>query len=52
MAFTDRLNYLLAKIPSDIAMHIRNQGSLHSKDMEIVYQLAWQWATNPWTTRH
>jgi len=52
MAFTDRLDYFLAKIPGEAAMHIRNQGSLRSKDMEIVYQLARQWATNAQTTRH
>jgi len=52
MAFTDRLDYFLSRIPGEAAMHIRNQGSLRSKDMEIVYQLARQWATNARMTRH
>jgi len=52
MAFTDRLDYFLAKIPTEAAMHIRNQGSLRSKDMEVVYQLARQWAINARMSKH
>ena len=47
MAFTDRLNYFLKKLhPPEVAMHIQNQDSLRSEDMEVVYQLARQWAVN------
>src|ERR1700737_2085722 len=47
MAFPDRLNYFLKKLhPPEAAMHIQNQESLRSEDMEVVYQLARQWAIN------
>src|ERR1700737_1451567 len=47
MAFPDRLNYFLKKLhPLEAAMHIQNQESLRSEDMEVVYQLARQWAIN------
>ena len=47
MAFPDRLNYFLKKLhPLEAAMHIQNQDSLKSEDMEVVYQLARQWAVN------
>ena len=47
MAFPDRLGYFLKKLyPPEAAMHIQNQDSLRSEDMEVVYQLARQWAIN------
>src|SRR6202451_4640737 len=47
MAFPDRLEYFLEKLyPPEAAMHIQNQDSLRSQDMEVVYQLARQWAVN------
>jgi len=46
MAFTDHLNYFLKKFPPETVMHIQNQDSLRSEDMEVVYQLARQWAIN------
>jgi len=47
MAFPDRLGYFLKKLyPPEAAMHIQNQDSLRSQDMEVVYQLARQWAIN------
>src|SRR5271155_704621 len=47
MAFPDRLNYFLKKLyPPEAAMHIQNQDSLRSEDMEVVYQLARQWSIN------
>ena len=53
MAFTDRLNYFLKKLhPPEAAMHIQNQESLRSEDMEVVYQLARQWAINSRLLRH
>src|SRR5690348_9944307 len=45
MAFTDRLNYFLKKLHlPEAAMHIQNHESLRSEDIEVVYQLARQWA--------
>src|SRR5271156_2248033 len=52
MAFTDRLNYFLKKFPPEAAMHIQNQDSLRSEDMEVVYQLARQWAINARLAKH
>ena len=53
MAFTDRLNYFLKKLhPPEAAMHIQNQESLRSEDMEVVYQLARQWAINARLLKH
>ena len=52
MAFIDRLDKFLSRLPSDAAMHIRNQDSMKSKDMEVVYQLARQWAINARLSRH
>jgi len=47
MAFSDRLGYFVDKLrPAEAAMHIRNADSIRSKDMEVVYQLARQWAAN------
>ena len=46
MAFPDRLSNFTDKLyPREAAMHIHNQ-DLRSKDMEVVYQLARQWAIN------
>ena len=46
MEFPDRLDYFLEKLPSAAAMQIRSLESLRSRDMEIVYQAARQWAIN------
>jgi hypothetical protein len=46
LAFSDRLNYFLKKFPPVAAMHIQNQDSMRHEDMEVVYQLARQWAIN------
>ena len=45
MAFSDRLLNFSRPIPPELAMHLRNS-DLRSKDMEVVYQLARQWATS------
>ena len=52
MAFPDRLNYFLKKFPPEAAMHIQNQDSLRFGDMEVVYQLARQWAINARLAKH
>ena len=53
MAFPDRLNYFLKKLqPLEAAMHIQNQESLRSEDMEVVYQLARPWAINSRLLKH
>jgi hypothetical protein len=45
MAFADRLNNFLSKIPVDGALHIRN--AIHdTRDMEVVYRIAREWAAN------
>jgi len=49
MAFLDRLGNFLAKLPQEGALHIRNAVG-DTKDMEVVYRLARQWATNVSTT--
>ena len=47
MAFPDRVNSFVDKLyPPEAAMHIKNVDSLRSKEMEVVYQLARQWANN------
>ena len=50
MAFPDRLRSFLKHLPSEIALHIKN-ANLSTEDMEIVYQMARQWATNAKTTK-
>lgn len=50
MAFPDRLLNFSRPIPADLAMHLRNS-DLRSQDMEVVYQLARQWATSAVTSR-
>jgi len=50
MAFPDRLLNFSKSIPVELALHIRNS-DLQSKDMEVVYQLARQWATSAITSR-
>ena len=50
MAFTDRVLNFSKPIPVELALHIRNS-NLRSKDMEVVYQLARQWATSAITSR-
>jgi len=52
MAFIDRLDKFLKKLPPELAMHIRNQSSIRSEDMEVVYQLARQWAINARLSKH
>jgi hypothetical protein len=45
MAFPDRLGHFLAKLPIGAALHIRNL-NLSTRDMELVYRAANQWAAN------
>ena len=45
MAFLDRLNDFLRKPPLEASLHIRNAAG-DTRDMEVVYRLACQWATN------
>jgi len=45
MAFIDRLNAFLYKLPREAALHIRNSVG-DAKEMEVAYRLARQWATN------
>jgi len=44
MAFLDRLGNFLAELPQEGALHIRNAVG-DTKEMEVVYRLARQWAT-------
>jgi len=49
MAFLDRLGNFLIKLPQEGALHIRNAIG-DTKEMEVVYRLARQWAINVRTT--
>ena len=39
IAFLDRFNNFLKTLPSEAAMHIRNQVTIRSEDMEIFYPI-------------
>jgi Integrase core domain/Zinc knuckle len=49
MAFPDRITHFIERLPLEAARHIKN-GNLQSKDMEVAYQLARQWAINAKTS--
>ena len=44
MAFADRLNYFLRKLPVEASLYIHNAAS-DTRDMEVIYRLARQYAT-------
>jgi len=44
MAFPDRLYLFTSNLPSDLALHLKDQQIQRSKDMEVVYQYAREWA--------
>jgi hypothetical protein len=52
MEFPDRLEYFLAKLPSEAEMLIRGLESIRFEDMEVVYQAARQWAINARISKH
>ncbi|TMI78296.1 MAG: hypothetical protein E6H10_17355 [Bacteroidetes bacterium] len=45
MAFADRLNNFLSKLTIEASLYIRNAAN-DTRDMEVIYRLARQWATN------
>ena len=45
MAFADRLNNFLQKLPVEGALYIRN-AARDTRDMEVIYRIAREWATN------
>ena len=49
MAFADRLNNFLQKLPVEGALYIRN-AARDTRDMEVIYRIAREWATNVCST--